>query len=290
MAPSWHEQSDQAVEQGLKLKLEELKAADLFARLGVAPAAETAAIRAAFLSATKIFHPSRFARRPAPTRQLANEVFLLIKAAYVELSSGTHRMRTLGTGASRAVTGDALSASRGPTNSTSSRRATTSDPAAPAASTATGRTPVVKMTASPSGSRGRASTAPVENGAGTQRAVSSSREREERFAAAVAMVSHGAYGEACTELKGLADANPNLTKFRVYLHYARGRQLAEAGEHDQARVEYQASLALHPQFFLATKALGQLPGAPGDSPLHGEQEPPEPPAGKRGLFSRLFRK
>jgi len=271
------------VTEALRFKLEELEGADLFRRLQLEHDAGTSAIRAAFLSATKAFHPSRFARRPDDARELANEVFLLIKAAYKELSTETGRAKELKKVA--------------PANAAKEAK-----PTKPGAAKKRAATPVVKM--SPSSAPAKPTDRAMARGSSSapseipqKRAGTSSREREERFAAAVAMVSQGDYDRAVDEFQKLAEENPNLTKFRVYLHYARGNQLSDGRRHADARKEFESALELHPNFFLASKALEALPGqgggtsvssksAKGTTTKNTEKKPEE----KRGLFSRLFRK
>lgn len=82
---------DAAVKAQLERELQRLRAGDAFAALGVAQSASSDEIRAAFLQATKRYHPNRFARHGRDVGRLANEVFLLIKEAYQELRGETLR-------------------------------------------------------------------------------------------------------------------------------------------------------------------------------------------------------
>jgi hypothetical protein len=59
--------------------------------LGVGLEADGPQVRAAFLAATKVFHPNRFALSDAETRELANEVFLLIRNAYELIADDERR-------------------------------------------------------------------------------------------------------------------------------------------------------------------------------------------------------
>jgi len=65
--------------------------ANAFQALGLAYDADGAAVREAFLSATKKYHPSRFARMDREIVRLANEVFLLLKDAYTLLRDDAKR-------------------------------------------------------------------------------------------------------------------------------------------------------------------------------------------------------
>jgi len=267
---SWHEQSDSDVTAALRDKQQQLEAADGFGRLGLRNDADTKAVRAAFLEATKTYHPSRFARRPEEVRDLANEVFLCIKEAYVRLSSNAGRERER---KKDRPMKDRLMIEATAVRGAGSGRARRATPPAGVRTRATGTPPG----------------GPATNGAQPPSTRSASRDREERFAAAVAMLSHGDYDAACDGLQKLGAENPNLSKFQVYLHYARGKRHAEAGAVAAARAEFEQALTLHPEFFLVTKAIAQLPEE-GDAAAAGDQAEQGSEAKKPGLFSRLFRK
>lgn len=68
-----------------------LRAADPFTVLGVTLEADPETIRRAYLALTKRLHPTRFAREDKDVRELANEVFLLVRRAHDELASDTRR-------------------------------------------------------------------------------------------------------------------------------------------------------------------------------------------------------
>jgi curved DNA-binding protein CbpA len=68
--------------------------ADPFSVLDIPKLAGDDEVRAAYLEATKTFHPNRFARRDGQIRDLSNEVFLLINKAYSKLSSDEARQKT----------------------------------------------------------------------------------------------------------------------------------------------------------------------------------------------------
>lgn len=91
---SWLRASDGVVRQMLQKELARLDGADPFACLGLPRTAKDADVRAAFLEATKTFHPNRFARRDEAIRRLANEVFLAINKAHSRLSSADARKKT----------------------------------------------------------------------------------------------------------------------------------------------------------------------------------------------------
>jgi tetratricopeptide (TPR) repeat protein len=82
--------SEETVRQ-LQLQLEALRSADPFRVLEVAPSVDGEGVRRAFLAATKKYHPNRFALEPATTREVVNELFLLIRRAYDILSDEDKR-------------------------------------------------------------------------------------------------------------------------------------------------------------------------------------------------------
>ncbi len=80
----------------LKAELERLQNSDSLAVLGLRDGAGQTEIRAAYLQATKHRHPNRFARNSREVVRLSNEIFLIIKGAYQELT-GVRRRRRLTT-------------------------------------------------------------------------------------------------------------------------------------------------------------------------------------------------
>jgi curved DNA-binding protein CbpA len=78
----------------LRKELTRLQALNPFQILNIPPDAGSDAVRDAFLKATKQFHPVRFARESAETRDLANEIFLVVRRAY-SLLGDEERRRTL---------------------------------------------------------------------------------------------------------------------------------------------------------------------------------------------------
>jgi len=87
----WIRGQDREVRIHLQAQLARAKGKHASAVLGVTPGAPAAEARRAFLDATKSYHPTRFARRADDIRELANEMFLLVKEAYESLSQGAVR-------------------------------------------------------------------------------------------------------------------------------------------------------------------------------------------------------
>lgn len=247
----------------LEAELTRLSRADPFQALGLDYDADQAAIRASFLTATKVFHPNRFARRDREVLRVANEVFLRVKQAYQAIESEDLRSRVL---------------------ARLGKRATTPEPTSTARARATGTSP-------PQPERARMPTAPmaIEQTAPTVRiprlrettAADMTEQLLDRQRAARAelnqakqLLNEGKLEDARKRFHSLAAEHPNEKTFRAWLHYAIGRQREAASEPDRARTEFRRALELDESFEEARRAMEKLPG-------DGQS---------RGLFSRLFRK
>jgi tetratricopeptide (TPR) repeat protein len=75
----------------LRVELGRLAPLNPFEILRITTEATQEQVRAAFLAATKKYHPNRFARESPETLEAANEIFLLIRRAYGLLSDETRR-------------------------------------------------------------------------------------------------------------------------------------------------------------------------------------------------------
>jgi len=75
----------------LQMELTRLLPLNPFETLRLSSDATPEQIRAAFLAATKQYHPNRFARESAATVEAANEIFLLIRRAYGQLTDESKR-------------------------------------------------------------------------------------------------------------------------------------------------------------------------------------------------------
>jgi curved DNA-binding protein CbpA len=68
-----------------------MRLADPFAVLGLGADADAVALRRAYLALTKVLHPSKFARHGEKVRELAHEVFLLVRRAHDQLEPDDKR-------------------------------------------------------------------------------------------------------------------------------------------------------------------------------------------------------
>jgi tetratricopeptide (TPR) repeat protein len=90
----WVTMVDRDVGAKLRAELARLTPLNPFEVLGIPTNASAEQVRAAYLTATKAFHPNRYARENAETVEAANEVFLVIRRAYSLLWDDAKRKST----------------------------------------------------------------------------------------------------------------------------------------------------------------------------------------------------
>lgn len=251
----------------LRGELMRLKRANAFEILGVPLSAGTEDVRQAFLAATKRRHPNRFAREAPEIRHLANELFLVIRAAYDQLLDDTRRaaLREKLQGAPSPAQIPALAAPTSP-------RGSSQLPALPVP-------PAAQRGSIPSAQRPTVPAVPQARAAGTQKPfpdarpikpisigqpadvnalVEEAKGREKRYALARTMLQEGRYREAREALLRLATEEPGTRKFRVTLHLAWGLEHRHEGRADDAARELERALALEPDNAEAAEALRKL--------------------------------
>lgn len=257
--------TDAEVRANLEEELARLEEEDPFAALGVAYDADDGAVRAAFLTATKQLHPNRFARRDREVLRVANEVYLRVKDAYHAIQEAPQRRALL----ARLGKGTAKRVAVG-----------TADPTAAPAPKARERKEAAPARASERrirriAARRRRHARPM-TGADElkQQALAKQREVEEEFARGkrLLLTDNDADG-AVALFRKLAAMDTSERRYRLWLHFAMGRQHQAANDHGRARDEYRRALEVDPTFAPAQEALAKLPA----------QEPQ-----KKGLFSKLF--
>ncbi len=257
--------TDDEVRLYLERELSRLEDEDPFAALGVAYDADDGAVRAAFLTATKQLHPNRFARRDREVLRVANEVYLRVKDAYHAIQEAAQRRALLarlgkGTAPKRVAAG-------------------TADPTAAPAPPPAAETPdpaarderrVRRIAAR------RRRLARQMTGADDlkQQVLAREREVEEEFVRGKRLLLEGNDADGAVALfRQLAANHTSERRYRMWLHFALGRQHQAASDHGRARDEYRRALEVDPTFVLAQEALTKLPA-----------EAPQ----KKGLFSKLF--
>ncbi len=261
-AKAWTRGSDGEVYAQLEHALTKAEKQNGFEILGLESGASQKRLRVAFLNATKTFHPNRFARRDPKIRELANRLFVCIKKGYEQ----------------------ALEESEGKSAKPDAQEGATPSAQTPPSRTKSSQTPKSTGTKSvkPKGVVARAKQAMRK--AATRHPSPSSMisemsgrhsDREKQFEIAVSKVMRGNYSEAREEFHQLAASCPSEKKYRVYMHYARGREYAAIKDIDRAKAEYQRAIGLDTEFRLAHSALKEI----------GSEA-----AGQRGLFGKLFGK
>lgn len=223
--------------------------------LQIAPGSGHRAVRAAYLETVKRYHPHRFARMGDEIESLANEIFLLVKEAYDQLSAEAPR-RPRNTPPPRR--------SRRPSAAVTFRkRSPAPRPERPDRS--------VKAPGPPVAPAPRARSGPADLIA---RLEVQEREQQSRFSAALQLLEVGRFGEARQAFRELATSNPGERRYRAYMHYAWGCEHQAAGRDDDAAAELRRALAIDHGFEAAQAALSRI----------------EPESERPGLLGRLFRR
>lgn len=238
-----------------------MKVASPSAVLRLTQDAGTTTARAAFLSMVKEFHPHRFAREPMEVQKLANEIFLLIKAAYDSLCVEPQPPRRR-------------------------RKGTTSvpppQPARPSTSVrfkkSTPRPPVAAPSAPMPAADSRRARRPSNHSQLVAALETEEEERAREFREGQKLLKQGKPGEARELFRKLAISMPGEKKLRVYMHYAWGREHQGAGRFDDAAAELRRALKLDPSFGDAIDAMDEVEAARAAV----EKQP--------GVFGRLFRR
>lgn len=275
----WVHSDDEEVRTKLEQELRRVKASESLAE--ALNLAEGEDARGGFLSATKLFHPNRFARRPAEIRKLANDVYIEIKEAYDkgklnEASESLKRSKT--SKPIRAISNE-------PSEDSTPEKAlatTRSDDSAARKDLAARRRERLRMRLNSSSEHPAIETEPSRGAqirTNTQPQIegpSDAQLQESQFTAAIAQLDLGKFSEAAVSFKKLAVARPTDKRYRMHMHYCQGKYHQAAGRHSEARSEYQRALGIDASFSLAHKAMATLPQ--------------DPDKKKTGLLSRLFRK
>lgn len=259
---AWQRGSDAEVSAHLEKVLAAVLAKDdPCGRLGCAGPDDA---RSAFLRVSKEFHPNRFARRSESVRRLASEVFLVLKEAYEEVSTGLlDRKLAAAKDSSRKVPRARTSAgvqAEAPAREDQKerRREQLRQKLQPGTGpeTALKKRPTAQI---------RAATVSENEIPG----------EEERFEQALQLLKEGKLEDASATFRQLAVARTQEKRFRMYMHYAQGRLHQREGRHDEARAEYKRALGLDASFAPALQSMSSLP---------------DDARRKSGLFSKLFRK
>lgn len=268
---------DGAVRAALGQELTRLQKAEPAAALGVARDASPDDVRARFLALVKLYHPNRFARRPADVVRLANEVFLLLRRAAQRLGE-----RPAGANDRPAATnGAAHQAAAGMPPTVASRASDLSPPSQPRLEVEAALARRRRNRSQPSSSITSAPPPPM-----TSEMQEKLRRREdeqrERFDGAVADARQGRLPSARNALRALVAESPSSRQFRAHLHYVTGRMHEAAGRTGEAITEYDRALGFDAEFDAAKRSRAAL--------IAGSAAQQPDSSGGAGRFGRWFRK
>lgn len=288
-----------AAEARLRGELARLRPLNPFEVLGIAPTATAEVVRAAFLAATKRFHPNLFGRESAEVQELATEVFLVIRRAYAQLADDDKRraqreklaISLAGPGPHPALT----FAPAAPLSSTPPRgmppspppQSTTPAPQRPVAPAGARTTPPTQPPSGPAPSRvapptpravKSVSPAPAQKsrvGSSTdvQAILDAAKGRGGRFEQANRLIAETRYREAREILQKIAAEDPQNRRFRVRLQLAWGLEYRAERKFDEAVRELERALGLDPDNAEVAEAL---------------RKTRELRDASRGLISKLF--
>jgi tetratricopeptide (TPR) repeat protein len=270
---------DGAVRAALGQELTRLQKAEPAAALGVARDASPDDVRARFLALVKVYHPNRFARRPADVVRLSNEVFLLLRRAAQRLGE-----RPSGTGNDRVTVtnGAAHHAAAGtPAPTVASRASELSPPTQPRLEVDAALARRRRNRSQPSSSMTSAPP-PALTSEMQEKLRRREEEQRERFDGAVADARQGRLPSARNALRALAAESPSSRPYRAHLHYVTGRMHEAAGRTGEAIAEYDRALGFDSELDEARRSRAALVGG-------GAAQQPDS-AGGAGRFGRWFRK
>jgi len=252
---------------------------DPYEALGIAGGASAPEIRHAFLTLTKQYHPAKFARMATDVQKLANEVFLMLRAAHDNLSRPSVTPKQSGQIPTLRPNMGPRASSPQPTSAngivaTSTVRARSGpQPRAPMATPAATATQPIRSMAVPAAAAPRpASPAAVvprtpsgptptvpRPAAPARPAVSSAAGNTDReLSAILQLFDVGQITAARVALESLTTRSPAVPRYQSLLHYAKGREAQLAKQIDVARVELQDALQIDPDLQLAKTALAEL--------------------------------
>ena len=200
---------DGAVRAALGQELTRLQKAEPAAALGVARDASPDDVRARFLALVKVYHPNRFARRPADVVRLANEVFLLLRRAAQRLGE-----RPFAMGSDRAAAASQGAAAGTPPPTVASRATELSPPSQPRLEVEAALARRRRNRSQPSSSITSAPP-PAVTAEMQEKLRRREEEQRERFDGAVADARQGRLPGARNALRALVAESPSSRPYRV---------------------------------------------------------------------------
>jgi hypothetical protein len=273
------------------IAMQERLAGDPYLALGIPQTATPAEVRTAFLQLTKTYHPARFGYMSTEIQKLANEVFLLLRAAHDFLARPG---RGWGSKSDRSGSFPALQRSDRsgvfpaaekadrsgvfPAAEKTDRSGVFPGPSSPGrpqpGAPATGRVTTARISAPPMAPSSdpratptagvrvlrppAAPSRPITGRLSSTPPGALARPDDRELAGALEQLQRGQWDAARATLSALAERAPSVPRYRALLAYARGREAQLAQRLDEARVELQDALQLDPELQLAKTALAEL--------------------------------
>ncbi len=234
----------------LRAEATRLNGLDPFQVLAIPVESDASAIRAAYLAATKRFHPNLFARESVELRDAATEVFLLVRRAYTQLEDEARRrqwrerLQSSGPGA------------RTPSPEPPPIAAPATSPvAAPAAAPEPPRPPAPTTFAPRPVARAESTSLTGRSPDEVRALLEEARTRGQRFEQAGRLITEADYAEARALMQKLAAEDPQNRKYRVRLYLATGLEHLGAERLDDAVRELERATALEPDNVEVARAL-----------------------------------
>jgi hypothetical protein len=276
---------DGVVRAALGQELIRLQAAEPAAALGLSPGATADEVRARFLALVKVYHPNRFARRPADVVKLANEVFLHLRRAHQRLGDRATAK------AERVAAATATAAGTAPT-SAFARAADISPPTQPRLEVEAALARRRRARSNPAQTASVGSSPPASPAAleVLDKVRRREEEQKERFDSAVVDARQGRLPSARATLRALVNESPSARQYRAYLHYVTGRMHESAGRTGEAATEYDRALGFDPALDAARRSRDALNGASVRTTTNTNTTEGDPARGGAGRFGRWFRK
>jgi tetratricopeptide (TPR) repeat protein len=248
----------------LAADLVRLKSAEPHVVLGIPAGADAAVVRNAYLSLTKRYHPNRFALETSSVRDLASEVFLLIRRAYDLLHRGSGAR--VSSPPQPAPQPQAQPVTATPSRTTATRRIETPfevsespRPAPPSRPVSGTPASVPALTPPPAAPRPPAPAQPQTPTPASRPAAAAGKTPEEvqalleaaktrntRYEDALRLIARGRYREAREALHALATEDAQSKRFRAALSLAWGLEHLQEGKLDDAHRELDRAAALDP--------------------------------------------
>ncbi len=259
--------AEDELQGALIAELGALRRLNPFQVMGVGYDADAAAVRAAFAELTKRYHPDRFTRYTSTeVRQLAAEIFIVIRDAYRRLSDDSSRARTLAALGMRPAVKvptrpDVAAAPRAATGAAPTQRTTPPTPptghdGAPGGEVQIIPTGPIKVASGPAPVASPPARSEPARRAGA--IAPASDEHKADFRAAEGLLEAGRYDEALAVFKIYARKNPGDRQARAGLELAEGLRAMAQRDRLEAAQRFEAVLEIDPTNERAARELADM--------------------------------